>query len=218
MAVKSKKSVNNDSALYIQDADAKALGIIEGSAQKIFINGKEVEVVYVDEYEVIPATNEERKILQDAEKIAAKYESVYANEGKATSRTMTDYSAHGDKESSNFIKKVFQASTYSKEPKVKQPKELKTKKGNVVSNDFNSFQLKNESFTVEELDIIKEIISNTPGKANASSKALVPSTKKPTSKVSNTSKSKSKTKAKSKTKSKAKSKKKTSSKKSSPSK
>lgn len=99
MANKTKINKQASNILYLQDADAKALGIIEGSVQRVFIDNKEVEVVFVDEHEVIPVSAEDKKLYQDAYKIAAKYaddaensnvsptsKALVARSGKDTSR------------------------------------------------------------------------------------------------------------------------------------
>ncbi|MGL4950897.1 MAG: hypothetical protein ACRC4M_03670 [Mycoplasma sp.] len=183
MAVKSKKSISDDSILYIQDADAKALGIIEGTTQKVYINGKEVDVVFVDEHEVVPATAEEKKLYQDASKIAAKYNSIYGNEGKAMSRVMANSEIPEAKEPKvGFLKKLFLTSPKSREDLYEgsEKQELINAKKNPHFSEKkptdDSFHLRNESFTVDELDIIKDIISTSNSTSTKSnSKALVPS-------------------------------------------
>ncbi|MGL4951454.1 MAG: hypothetical protein ACRC4L_00560 [Mycoplasma sp.] len=190
MAVKSKKSVSNDNILYIQDSEAQALGIFEGSAQKIFINNKEVDVVFVDEHEVIPATAEERKLYQDASKIAAKYDSIYGNEGNAMSRVIANPDAAPNyKVKEGFfsgIAKLFGKGKPTKFNEIEREEfleeletnEVYTKKhAHVPSLSGDVFNLKNESFSVEELDIIKEIIHTSNAKTSkSSSKELIPST------------------------------------------
>ncbi len=86
MATKSKNQKQANNILYLQDADAKALGIVEGSTQKVFVDNREVEVVFVDEHEVVPVSNEEKKLYAEAYKIAAKYAEL-SNEGETPTST-----------------------------------------------------------------------------------------------------------------------------------
>lgn len=98
MASKAKTNKQANNILYLQDADAKALGIIEGSSQRVFIDNREVEVVFVDEHEVIPVSNEDKKLYQDAYKIAAKYaEENYGNQ-TPTQRSINKYNEKPAKE------------------------------------------------------------------------------------------------------------------------
>lgn len=81
MVSKQKKQNDlNNNILYLQEADAKALGIMEGFSQRVFVDDREVEVVFVDEHEVVPVSNEDKKIYQEAYKIAEKYLEASANE------------------------------------------------------------------------------------------------------------------------------------------
>lgn len=206
MASKTKKP-GNENILYIQDIDARVLGIIEGSAQKVYIDNKEVDVVFIDEHEVIPATADERKLYQDANKIASNYASVYNNEGKASNRNIVGFK--------NFfapLKKAEMERTEEKEIKEnsffskfktgvsKSHKNLE--QGNKEKVDKNlrflkkdvKFMAKNDAFTREELDIVKNILANkvtktTPIESNNSSKALT-TVKKTQSSITTKSKKK----------------------------
>lgn len=109
MASKAKNQKQASNILYLQDADAKALGIVEGSTQRVFVDNREVEVIFVDEHEVIPVSNEEKKLYEEAYKIASKYAEL--SESATATPTSTSLVAKTDG-------KV-------KEPKVKQPKEAK---------------------------------------------------------------------------------------------
>lgn len=206
MASKTKKP-GNENILYIQDIDARVLGIIEGSAQKVYIDNKEVDVVFIDEHEVIPATADERKLYQDANKIVSNYASVYNNEGKASNRSIVGFK--------NFfapLKKTEMERTEEKEIKEnsffskfktgvsKSHKNLEDDNKEKVDRNLRflkkdvKFMAKNDAFTREELDIVKNILANkvtktTPIESNNSSKALT-TVKKPQSSITTKSKKK----------------------------
>ena len=110
MATKSKNQKQASNILYLQDADAKALGIVEGSTQKVFVDNREVEVIFVDEHEVIPVSNEEKKLYAEAYKIASKYAEL-SNENETPTSTSLVAKSEGKYK--------------NKEPKVKnkEPKE-----------------------------------------------------------------------------------------------
>lgn len=179
MAVKSNKQKNgstkqtNGSILYLQDVDAKALGIIEGSAQKVFVDGREINVAFVDEHEVIPASLEEKKLYQDAAKIAAKYESVYGSEDLNLRRNLVG-NKNGNLKSHTF-KSLFS-------PKMKERTEFEStpvaKKSRLFSKTSNDKVSKlgpndprncatNEILSHAELDIIQGIITKSKTQAVA---------------------------------------------------
>lgn len=107
MAIKAKNKNETNNILYLQDADAKALGIIEGSAQRVFIDNKEVEVVFVDEHEVIPVSNEDKKIYQEAYKIAAKYADAANMENSPAWNSLVSRSADARRTTSESSNSVF---------------------------------------------------------------------------------------------------------------
>lgn len=57
---------NRDNTIYLSENDARALGIIEGDTQSIFIDGKKVDLLFVDEHEIFDATADEKRILNNA--------------------------------------------------------------------------------------------------------------------------------------------------------
>lgn len=206
MASKTKKP-GNENILYIQDIDARVLGIVEGSAQKVYIDNKEVDVVFIDEHEVIPATADERKLYQDANKIASNYTGVYDNEGKASNRSIVGFKKF-------FVpsKKLEMERTEEKEIKEnsffgkfksnvsKSHKNLEDNNKEKVDRNFKffkkdvKFMAKNDAFTREELDIVKNILANKVSKttaieSNNSSKALT-TVKKPQSSITTKAKKK----------------------------
>ncbi len=108
MASKAKNQKQASNILYLQDADAKALGIVEGSTQRVFVDNREVEVIFVDEHEVIPVSNEEKKLYEEAFKIAAKYADLSSSTSTPTSTSL-----------------VAKTDGKVKEPKIKEAKEPK---------------------------------------------------------------------------------------------
>ncbi len=96
MAKSTKKKVNetNSNILYLHENDAKALGIVEGGVQRVFVDGREVDVTFVDEHEVISMSNEERKVFEEADRLVAKY----ANQRD----TMSDANSSNTNRTSSF--------------------------------------------------------------------------------------------------------------------
>lgn len=169
MAVKSNKQTNGN-ILYILDTDAKALGIIEGSAQKVYIDGKEIDVAFVDEHEVIPASLEEKKLYRDATKIAAKYESVYGSEDLNLRRNLVgnkngNLKPQGFK--SFFASKTKERSEIETTPMVDDSRSnffAKSRKQGAFSKISASdprYCAENEILSHSELDIIQAIITKS---------------------------------------------------------
>ena len=101
MLKNSKKNNTDDkNILYLHENDAKALGIIEGGVQRVFVDGREVEVTFVDEHEIIPMTAEEKKIYDEAEKLANKYiaEARSMSNGDRYNREQSKQMARKEKE------------------------------------------------------------------------------------------------------------------------
>lgn len=170
MANKTKKQTD-ENILYIQDIDAKVLGIVEGSAQKVYIDNREVEVVIMDEYEIIPAPADERKLYQDANKIAANYIGVFDNIGKLGNRNIVESKNLSASLTKSKIDKFDQEIGNFKDDISQSDKNLgKNKKANnnLKSSTIHSkFLDNNNAFTREELLIVKNILANKASKANA---------------------------------------------------
>ncbi len=63
-----KKITNKpqENVLYLSEEDARALGIVEGETQSIYVDGKNVPLTFVDEHELFEASEEEIRILNKA--------------------------------------------------------------------------------------------------------------------------------------------------------
>ncbi len=189
MAIKAKPNKQANNILYLQDADAKALGIIEGSSQRVFIDNREVEVVFVDEHEVIPVSNEDKKLYQDAYKIAAKYaEESYPNE----SATQRSISKHNESNKTKQPKEAGESkwssfwSKFKREPKENRWSETRkdqptssamvkydsskiddsySSRNDRYANDNHrrhaKHSIRNDVFTKEELEIIQNVIDKS---------------------------------------------------------
>ena len=59
-----------ENIVYIDENDAKTIGIVEGEQQSVFIDGKNVDVVFVDEHDILPTTKKEKDIIQEASELA----------------------------------------------------------------------------------------------------------------------------------------------------
>ncbi len=102
MAKSTKRKVNeiNSNILYLHENDAKALGIVEGGVQRVFVDGREVDVTFVDEHEVIAMSNEERKVFEEADRLVAKYANekmlVSNNENRSNTHHTSSFSSFRD--------------------------------------------------------------------------------------------------------------------------
>ncbi len=63
-----KKMTNKplENVLYLSEEDARALGIVEGETQSIYVDGKNVPLTFIDEHELFEASEEEIRILNKA--------------------------------------------------------------------------------------------------------------------------------------------------------
>ncbi len=76
--------------IYIDENDARALGIFRGNEQAITINGKPIKVEYVDEKLFLGISPEEQKLLAEAPKLYEEYKKIQdANQGGGLFGKMT---------------------------------------------------------------------------------------------------------------------------------
>ncbi len=165
MASKAKNQKQASNILYLQDADAKALGIVEGSTQKVFVDNREVEVIFVDEHEVIPVSNEEKKLYAEAYKIASKYADLSKEGETPTSTSLVAKTDGKHKEKETKVK--------NKEPK--EPNQfLNNVKGNFTKG-WNSFVglFKKSEKSEEEKEAKKAAKAAKAEKANSRELAVV---------------------------------------------
>lgn len=111
--LKNSKRVQIDddrNILYLHENDAKALGIIEGGVQRVFVDGREVDVTFVDEHEIIPMTDDERKVYEEAERLANKYIAEARSlkeKGKSDSQILDEFSNRENEERRKSTKDFF---------------------------------------------------------------------------------------------------------------
>jgi len=66
--------------IYIDENDARALGIFRGQTQAVTINGKPIKVEYVDEKVFLGITPEEQKLLAEAPKLFEEYKKIQGSD------------------------------------------------------------------------------------------------------------------------------------------
>lgn len=158
-----KNKLVKENIVYLKESEAKAIGIYENSKQAVYIDGKLVDVVFVNEHDVLPATPEERKIYAEGSKIRERRESAKNSVNLLPSKTVQsrDLVVSNKKENiarevkstrKGFFKSLFQNNE-------QQEKQVSLKKNVRVVKPKS--KLRSDIFTSEELEIIEGIISKS---------------------------------------------------------
>lgn len=188
---------NRDNTIYLSENDARALGIVEGDTQSIFVDGKKVDLLFVDEHEIFDVTSEEKRILNNALNLRKRELAEKLGVVDPESRTtyLVPYGTIND-DTPDFDN--LQVSTKGKgifgtiktffgkkhKPYNDAPKNILEK---------SRYRNRTDIFTDEEIQIIQEVISRAHGSSPKSSYEYYDEPKK-TSTISKKRKSTSKSK------------------------
>lgn len=160
-------SKNRDNTIYLSENDARALGIVEGDTQSIFIDGQKVELEFIDEHEIFDATDEERRILNNA--LNLRKREIAEKLGVVDPSTRTSYLVpYGTIEDDTPNFDNYQVSTRGKgffgTLKTlfgKRHKPNETPVADVLER--SKYRNRTDIFTNDEIRIIQEVISRTQG-------------------------------------------------------
>ncbi len=157
----------SNNAVYINEHDAEALGIVFGEQQKVFVDGREVELVFVDEYEVLPEPAFKEEIKKEV---------------NARTKKMKEEALLKNREVAESAERRIKSKAEKKYIKMKNTSGVAKGDANYSGADI---------FTYEEIKIIESIVNNTPPKKVAPT-TKVTETTKPAVKKSAAKKSKPK--------------------------
>lgn len=188
-----KNKIVKENIVYIKESEARAIGIYETGKQSVYIDGKLVDVLFVDEHDVLPASVEEKKIYaegskirqrREAERLAEKKEAeqkasknnIEARDLVVTKKTSDAKIEKEKKAKSGFFKSLFgrkQSNGIQNSEIIKNEKSSKTQgkqPKNVVITKAHKSKVKSDIFTAEELEIIEGIISKTKKTSKSNTK------------------------------------------------
>lgn len=136
MANKSKTNLISN-AVYINEKEAGVLGIYEGGFQKVFVDEKPVTVTFIDEHEIIPMSETEKKLSKDVTQITKKYETIYAEHKEVLASKNAEKSFVAKRFYSSFdIRSIKKQNKKIDLQKNKQPSVLKSCQLSEMEIDF----------------------------------------------------------------------------------
>lgn len=191
-----KKLTNKskENIIYLSEDDARALGIVEGDTESIFVDGKKVSLSFVDEHEIFDISADERRILSNALSLRKKELSskIGAMDPETRSSYLVPYGSvndeHPDFDTLQVSRKgrgVFGSVKAFLFGRRGQPAAAQAR--DYLGN--NRYKNRTDIFTNEEIQIIQEVISRAQGSSYAGYSSRSSSTslaKKTTSKTTKT--------------------------------
>ncbi len=195
-----KKLANKsrENIIYLSEDDARALGIVEGDTESIFVDGKKVSLSFIDEHEIFDMTPEERRILNNA--LSIRKREIATNYGKLDPNSKSSYLVpYGSSHESNPDFDSLQVSTKGKGFFGTIKSFLFGRKGKPASAEardhilMNKYKNRTDIFTNEEIQIIQEVISRAQGNSYGAYKSTPKAKTTKKSKKSKSKKSSSRT-------------------------
>ena len=158
---------NKENTIYLSEDEARALGIVEGDTQSIFIDGKKVDLLFVDEHEIFDATTEEKRILSNALNLRKRELAEKLGVVDPSTRT-TSLIPYGKIEDDTPDFDTLQVSTKGtgffgtiKTLFAKKVKPYSEQAPDLLER--SKYRNRTDIFTNEEIEIIQEVISRAQG-------------------------------------------------------
>lgn len=147
-----------ENIVYLNENDARAIGIVEGYNQSILVDGRQVELTFIDEHDIFDATSEEKRILNNSLNLREK-ELINKNQGK-NSLTTSNFRKENN-ESVNIKQQSKSGTSIFDSLKTFFGRRHRGNNAGPNTNSINRYQNRTDIFTNEEIEIIQEVIAQT---------------------------------------------------------
>ncbi len=158
---------NRENTIYLSEDEARALGIVEGDTQSIFIDGKKVDLLFVDEHEIFDATADEKRILSNALNLRKRElaEKLGVVDSSTRTTSLIPYGIIED-DAPDFDSLQISTKGTGLMGSIKTLFGRKHKPNSEVAPNLlekSHYRNRTDIFTNEEIEIIQEVISRAQG-------------------------------------------------------
>ena len=184
-----KKLTNKskENIIYLSEDDARALGIVEGDTESIFVDGRKVQLSFIDEHEIFDISADERRILNNA--LSLRKKELAAKIGSLDPEERSNYLVpYGSQNDANPDFDSLQVSTKGRGFFGTMKSFFFGRRGapaGAPAKDYlgnNKYRNRTDIFTNEEIQIIQEVISRAQGTGYTSYASAAPKATKKTKK------------------------------------